>query len=287
MRIRSSALIILLAVISLLSSCDFFSSAIPGIDENTYLGLPSEAAAGESQLIVHDAYTVLYSYDLLMPLWVSWHLDAADFEGTIPRPDDFSPDEALPDEYQTVHEDYTKSGFSRGHLCPNADRDGNRELQLETFLTSNIVPQNQSLNGGDWASLEDYCRTLAEKRYELYIVTGAIQGTEGGMTSGDDPSMKKSIETDDGREITVPSYLWKAAVAISEDDGDDLARIEEGDDIYAVAVLFSNEPFSGSWKDAVVPIDRIEKLAGIDLFSSLPGIVESSLESVSGALPAV
>ena len=68
---------------------------------------------------------------------------------------------------------------------------------------------------------------------------------------------------------------------------DDLARIEEGDDIYAVAVLFSNEPFSGSWKDAVVPIDRIEKLAGIDLFSSLPGIVESSLESVSGALPAV
>ena len=287
MHTRSSALMILLAVIALLSGCDFFSSGIPGLDENTYLGLPSEAVPGESQLIIHDAYTVLYSYDLLMPIWVSWHLDADDFEGTNPRPDDFSPDDELPEEYQTAHDDYTNSGFSRGHLCPNADRDGNRELQLETFLTSNIVPQNQSLNGGDWSSFEDYCRSVAEKGYELYIVAGALQGAEGGMTSGDDPSMKKTIKTDDDREITVPSYLWKAVVAIPEDDGDDIARIEDGDDIHAVAVLFSNEPFDGSWKDAVVPIDDIEKLAGVDLFSSLPDIAERSLESISGALPAV
>ena len=264
---------------------------VDGDDGNMLLGQPS-SESGSLHLLEHEGYTVMYSYDLLMPIWVSWHLDADD-TGDGPRKEDFRADPLVPEEYAVDDGDYDNSGYSRGHLCPDADRKGDETLQLETYLMTNMVPQNQSLNSGDWLRLETECRTLANSGYELYIVAGAVTGDEGGMKSDGSERFTEFTSEDSGKVITVPSKMWKAIIAIEQDDSrDDLERIEDGEtEVYAVAVIFDNAPFDGEWEDAIVSIDEVEALVAeemgvsLDLFSLLPDGLERSLESAAGSFP--
>ena len=263
---------------------------VDGDDDNMLLGQPS-SESGSLHLLEHEGYTVMYSYDLLMPIWVSWHLDADD-TGDGPRKEDFRADPLVPEEYAVDEDDYKYTGFSRGHLCPDADRKGDETLQLETYLMTNMVPQNQSLNGGDWSQLEGDCRELANSGYELYIVAGAVTGERGGCNE-DDVWMTEFESESSGKVLTVPSKVWKAIIAIEQDDSrDDLERIEDGEtEVYAVAVIFDNAPFDGEWEDAIVSIDEVEALVAeemgvsLDLFSLLPDGLERSLESAAGSFP--
>ena len=70
--------------------------------------------------------------------------------------------------------DFSGSGFDRGHMTPNADRDKETSIPINqaTFLMSNMVAQAPDNNQGPWAALENYLRTLVEHRGELYIVAG-------------------------------------------------------------------------------------------------------------------
>jgi endonuclease G len=44
----------------------------------------------------------------------------------------------------------------------------------ETFLLSNVCPQNRNLNSGVWNQIEISCRTWAERHGDIYIVSGPI-----------------------------------------------------------------------------------------------------------------
>ena len=72
------------------------------------------------------------------------------------RPGTFEPDWRLPEALRATTRQWTRSGFDRGHLTPNAavaDPYG-RVAQLETFLLSNVCPQAPHLNRGAWERLE-------------------------------------------------------------------------------------------------------------------------------------
>ncbi len=249
-----------------------------GDDSNTLLGLPSLAGRGEV-LLEHDAYTVLYSLDDLSPVWVSWHLDADDTGGS-DRPDDFEPDPMIEEDYKVRENDYTNSGFDRGHLCPNADRNGDSKLQAETFYTTNIALQNDNLNQGEWKYLEDAIRSIVDSKdgndYEAYIVAGTY-GVGGTNEYGeflevyDNPGLKRE------RYITVPAHFWKV-ILLLPDDNNDLERIDR--DVDVIAVDFENEPVPEgmSWADYITTVDAIESASAVDLFSALPDDIESYIE---------
>ena len=62
--------------------------------------------------------------------------------------------------------------FARGHLTPNADfnTEGEREL---TMITTNIAPQWQRFNAGNWNNLETAIRQYATNNLQaLYVFTG-------------------------------------------------------------------------------------------------------------------
>jgi endonuclease G len=104
---------------------------------------------------------------------VSWHLEN-DWTGNLSRVDTFRADSAVsPDWYRVQSTDYFASGFDRGHMTPNADRDNPATIPLnqETFLMSNMVPQAPNNNQGPWADLEAFLRTLLPAN-EVYIVAG-------------------------------------------------------------------------------------------------------------------
>jgi len=148
---------------------------------------------------------------------------------------------------------YKNSGYDRGHLCPAGDRGFLFDAYHETFLTSNISPQNHEFNAGIWNRLEQKVRYWARAYNGVYVITGGVL-EDGLKTIGDD-------------RVAVPKEFYK--IVVDRSDGK----------LKALAFLMSNEPSNASFFDYVVPIDLIESKTGIDFFSELPDTVENKLEA--------
>ncbi|XP_012674528.2 endonuclease domain-containing 1 protein-like [Clupea harengus] len=101
-------------------------------------------------------------------------------------------------ESQAVQQDYTKSGYTRGHLNPSLHHQ-DRIDRRSTFTLTNVVPQTQESNGGPWAALESHVnKTL--NQYCLgraHIVTGIIPYRV-------DRWLKEE------HRVAIPEYLWSA-----------------------------------------------------------------------------
>lgn len=147
------------------------------------LGNPSNAslsaANANNYLMLKTQYALSYNRSKGIPNWVSWRLDAT-WLGNAPRQNNFRPDTTLPDTWYRVRpNDYTGTGYDKGHLAPSADRTKSVEDNGSTFLMTNMVPQAPDNNQGYWADLEDYARSLVQGNNTLYIIAGGYgnQGT--------------------------------------------------------------------------------------------------------------
>lgn len=69
---------------------------------------------------------------------------------------------------------YSRSGYDKGHMCPNGDRDWSKESAEITFRMVNICPQSPKLNRGSWKQFESYGHKLAKNNMLVTIVCGPI-----------------------------------------------------------------------------------------------------------------
>ncbi|XP_041849764.1 endonuclease domain-containing 1 protein-like [Melanotaenia boesemani] len=100
-------------------------------------------------------------------------------------------------ERQALNEDYTNSGFDRGHLNPN----GHHAVPSRnaTFTLTNVVPQNPKLNQNSWMIHESQLTDLfRDKCSKAYVLVGAI------------PSADNWIVKNNVKRINIPDYLWNA-----------------------------------------------------------------------------
>ncbi|MEO6237368.1 MAG: DNA/RNA non-specific endonuclease, partial [Vicinamibacterales bacterium] len=132
----------------------------PGV--HLTMGNPSGAAASIGQpnnyLMEKPEFALSYNRDSGRPNWVSWHL-SDEWVGSLTRVDTFRPDPAVPSDWYRVQAfDFSSSGFDRGHMVPNADRDKETSIPINqaTFLMSNMVAQAPDNNQGPWAEFENY-----------------------------------------------------------------------------------------------------------------------------------
>ena len=65
--------------------------------------------------------------------------------------------------------DYDNTGYDRGHLVPAADAT-NDEQMSDTFLMTNMTPQEPTVNRNSWRLLEANIRNMNAD----YVVTGAV-----------------------------------------------------------------------------------------------------------------
>ena len=130
-----------------------------------------QLAAQEGKRIVLKMSTFSVEYDsaLLIPVACDWLLFASHL-GKVRRPSSsrFREDERAPCPRAT-HDDYTRSGFDRGHLCPSADRSASRQAMDETFIMTNVAPQAPALNRGPWKRYEDAARAVARGGHQLRV----------------------------------------------------------------------------------------------------------------------
>jgi DNA/RNA endonuclease G (NUC1) len=241
------------------------------------MGNPSGAVASLGQpnnyLMEKAEYALSYARDLGRPNWVSWHL-SDEWIGTLTRVDTFRPDpEVPPDWYRVQSFDFAGTGFDRGHLTPNADRDKETSIPINqaTFLMSNMLAQAPDNNQGPWASLENYLRTLLPAD-EVYIVAGGA-GTGG---TGSNGSLSTTIA---GGQVTVPAWTWKVALVLPKDAGDDISRVSCTARTVAVIMPNTQGIRDDPWEHFLTTVDAVETLSGYDLFSNLPEPIQRCIEA--------
>ena len=97
---------------------------------------------------------------------------------------------------------YEYYGGSAGHNAPAFNHKFNINDYYETFLISNITPQNIILNMGIWALLENWCTFLQHnnKLYNIYVFTGSIPNSSPSILYN--AKLEKSI-------INIPIKMFK------------------------------------------------------------------------------
>ena len=116
-----------------------------------------------------SASSIDYDTVLLVPRFVEWTVCPADL-GKIKREPSWKfVQDPRTNVRQATHDDYTHSGFDRGHLCPAADRSSSTKLMRSTFVMTNVAPQTPALNRGAWKKIEDACRRYAAGGHALRI----------------------------------------------------------------------------------------------------------------------
>lgn len=120
------------------------------------------------------SYSVVYDPYLLIPVSADWVIDSQ-FLGSAKRVPSwrFSEDPRV-DRPRACHDDYTRSGYDRGHMCPAGDRSASSDLMRSTFIMTNVAPQAPSLNRGAWMQMEEACRSLALNGQSLTIHVDAV-----------------------------------------------------------------------------------------------------------------
>ncbi|HKR58654.1 MAG TPA: DNA/RNA non-specific endonuclease, partial [Pyrinomonadaceae bacterium] len=239
------------------------------------MGVPNAGApAGDNNYLMDKPeLTLSYNRSRGTANWVSWHL-SDEWIGTLARVDTFRADPQVPEDWFRVSEfDYVGSGFDRGHMVPNADRDKETSTPINqaTFLMSNMIPQSPNNNQGPWANLEAYLRTQLPAN-EIYIVAG------GAGTGGIGSASASVVNTIADGNVTVPAQTWKVALIMPKGSGDDISRVTCS--TRTLAVIMPNiQGLSTNWEDFITTVDSVETLTGYDFFSNLPDAVENCVEA--------
>lgn len=156
-------------------------------------------------LVRHDAFVSYYDTNTHNPACVVWVLSPSAFSGNLkPTTRHFKTDTKLPVP-RVQDKDFKGTGYVRGHLCPAGDRDSNKKLLKETYLTSNLCPMTMVCNSGPWKAVEDSCRALALSHGDLLISSGPLFMNCDTLANG-------------RKKILVPSAFWKMAICLNHPD---------------------------------------------------------------------
>lgn len=216
--------------------------------------LPAKLTDRPEQILTRKGYTTSYNSKTKCPNWVAWHLTESHTRGSFQRSQEiFSEDSAITGSRATDR-DYYNSRYDRGHMCPAGDNKWDGQAMTESFLFTNVCPQNHGLNKYEWNDLEMLCRDWARKYGAIDIVCGPVY-SQGGE--------QKTI----GRnKVWVPSAFFKVVLCRKGTPK-------------AIGFLYRNEGKKQLMEDAVRTVDEIESLVEMDFFPALEDNTERRIEA--------
>lgn len=214
-------------------------------------------------------YTAYYDNSTYTSMWVAYPLQSSHM-GSLDRPSKwyYNPLIATSEQVNLCDHSYEGDTYSRGHLIPNASRNGNYEMQLQTFYVTNSVPQVQnSFNSGVWSELESALQSEASSE-TIYIVTGVAFSKV-----GETKSVSYIQATDDTKDIPIPNYFYKVALKVKTNSSGTVTSAS------TVGFWFENKAYSDTYTNYAVTVDQVEQWTGFDFFANLPDSVEVTVES--------
>jgi len=201
------------------------------------------------QRVDYKGFTAYFDASARLPRCVVYELTLAETLGNEPRAKGFERDPSVdgcPDP-----KDYAGSGLDRGHLAPAADMKWDAQAMRESFLMTNICPQDKSLNEGGWNRLEEKVREWTRRDSALIIAAGPVIEPDLPRTPGG---------------VAIPRQFFKVILS------------PHSQPMRAIAFVYRNATSNGRLREYAVSVDSVERLTGIDFFSALPDEVEQRVE---------
>lgn len=219
-----------------------WASAAPFDDceDMVKMGVPSKKGTP----LCRTGYAASHDPVRKTPIWVAEYLTRAHAKGKLERASGFRPDPDLPVGQRAEKEDYKGKKYHQGHMSPAANNGWSEEAMKDSFLLSNAVPQNGSMNSGIWSQLEKRVRDWAIDRGSIYIFTG--------------PVYARGIPIDriGKNKVAVPSHIFKI--------------VYDPDTEEAIAFMVENKKLSSSqMPNRIVKIEDIEKKTGLTFLTAL------------------
>lgn len=244
--------------------------------DTTTLATPRIFRSVPEQILVRISYTTSYNNETKCPNWVAWTLTREHTSGPYTRKgvpyyaedgsiygigkvsnlmikNCYIEDLECEEPRQKLTDWSTDYNMSHGHICPAGDNNWDKAAINQTFLLSNICPQNERLNNGGWKKLEDKCRTWANKYGEIFIVSGPMFRNTRHRRLGD---------------ILIPEAFFKVILCMKGYPK-------------AIGFIYENDSSSQPMADKVYSVDDIEEETGIDFFCNLSDDIENEIEANS------
>lgn len=202
----------------------------------------------DSHALCFNGFAVMYSGITRTPIWSAEHLTRERLyqADELEREDSFHTESRLPTTIQASSQDYSQTGYDRGHLAPNADM-ATLNQQYDSFSLANIAPQSPYLNRKIWRRIESSTRYLTKVHGQVYVVTGVAFEQQ-------DISKIKQL----GEGVVIPSHFFKAVY---------IPKLNQAGVYYA--------PNDESGRISVISIDELALRSGIDVMPALDAKVKS------------
>lgn len=237
---------------SLSGNTDEVNASVFEKEDDSYL-LPYLKSNKSSQILHRIGYVTSYNSKTKNANWVAWCLTKEHTEGPYKRDGiPYMVDEDVNGPRQEL-EDWQGHDLAidHGHLCPAGDNKWDKEAMEQTFLLTNMCPQNSELNRGDWEYLEKRCRGWARHYGEIYIVAGPIFYTNNYKTIGN--------------RVGVPDAFFKVILCMKKPK--------------ALGFVYPNIGDHHELGYYVKSVAEVETLTGIDFFYNLPDSIENVVEA--------
>lgn len=210
------------------------------------------------ELLDHKYYVVGYNKKHKQAAYVAYLLTAEmvnENDNVSRKGVGFKKDYLLSDNYATK-QDYTNSGYVRGHLCPSKDMCWSFASMKETFYMSNVSPQYQGFNDGLWKKLEGSVRKWAVENDSILVLCGPVLSSKKGEIGEN--------------KVSVCSKFYKIVVDITYPT------------YKMIAFIMDNTNIKGNIFRYCCNEREVERITGLDFFPSQDGNpFMDSLETVT------
>lgn len=226
------------------------------VSKNTIYGGDPQ---GRSYGVVDNAsFRIGYSKARKNPLWVAYKLGIGGKYENLEALDKYVAD--VRTFVEVSHDDYAGEDYVRAAMAPHfsiTTRYG-KEAHRQTFLTSNVCPQKNTLHSTVWQELEEVITVdYADMLKEVWVITGPI-------FDRDIQRLKSGVE--------IPDKFYK--IVVDEKEGQ----------LRSMAFVIDQEVTGKEHlRLFLTSIDNIEQLTGLDFFTELSDKTEDKFEKIKSS----
>lgn len=210
--------------------------------------------------IVRPGYALGYNAQSKLAYWVVEHVTPHHIAGEAKRKNIFLEDPAVRSCFRATTQDYSGSGYDRGHLAPCANFRHSQEQTDESFFLTNIAPQTPAFNRGIWLKLESQVRKWTALFPHQYVISGPLFLPKNGTVTY--PVIGASA-------VAVPTHFFKVILGKRSDSSTEVQ-----------AFLLPNEaiPISSDLSIFRISLQTLEEKSGLKFF---PRVDTSKLDRLS------
>jgi len=211
--------------------------------------------ATADQILCRKGYALGYNFQKKLANWAAYHITKNSVQADVSITENYQEDHDIQASLRAKLADYSNPDYQYGQLAHFSTVGFNVTARRESYLLSNMTPQQPNFTNKGWAALNGYLKSCAIEKKELYVITGPIFNSHNSQTIGDG--------------IAVPEAYYQVILN---------PRYPPA----GFAFKLPHRPMEDyELEDYVTTIDDIELTTGMDFFAAVEDSIEQRIEASS------